>query len=144
MQAAAAQVAIVAVLLLVIYLTLLRPDSGHQLPSVTAKQGREFRAHGSFPASPAQRRAAARRPEKARLARENRVRGASALSAGAFAAAGTPASGSVGADAAPLAPSPSAGPPSGGPPGNEAGRDPSEDQYGDTISRLLGQLGASE
>lgn len=124
-RVAAAQAVLSIVLLLVVYLTLLRPDSEGDLLAVKARQGTEFTVEGVFPVS-------------------RDARGGSADQREAGADANPPASvpapeglGTAPADDLTEPPPPS----SIEPPAD--GRDPDSptgDQYGDTVSHLLGRL----
>lgn len=123
-RVAAAQAVLSVALLLVVYLTLLRPDSDNGMLAVQAKQGSEFSAEGSFNAS-----------------RGELDGGTSQGSAGPdpLAPADLPAPESLGAPpndtVAPLDPGSSDPPP---------GESPTGAQYADAVSLLLGRLRASD
>lgn len=118
-------------LLLVVYLTLLRPDSGDQLPgAVTAEQGRELDANGSFGASPGERRGGPESPP-----------GGEAAPGGGPAAGPPSGPGGLGAGAGGAGEQASRG--LGGPSGELDGSSPAEDQYEDALSGLLGRVRAA-
>lgn len=123
-RVAIAQAVLSVALLLVVYLTLLRPDSGNEpLVAVEARQGNDFNADASFPASDAERRDGGGEGED-----EDEVIEGPATQAGE---AGAP----------PTATQDRLGLPADEPP---PGTSPPDDQYGDAVSRLLGRLGAPD
>ena len=131
---AAAQAVLCAVLLLVVYLTLLRPESEDALPrAVDAEQGRELEVYGSFPGS------RDRRDAGARSRRDGETRPGPEL-VGEQAAIGE----DVGASAQ--------GEPTEPPPGGYTGpaaveleeQSPSDDQYEDAVSGLLDRVRAAD
>lgn len=132
-RVAAAQAVLSVVLLLVVYLTLLRPDSEGELLAVKAEQGSEFRAEGSFPPSGGEREGEVSQGD---------------VPLEPVAPAGEPAPGSLDQPAPeslgapqddPLEPDSSAPPVDDG-----DGDSPTDDQYGDAVARLLGGVGAPD
>ena len=137
---AAAQAALSVALLLVVYLTLLRPDSGDELPrGVNAEQGTELEVEGSFPRSPGEReRGPAAVPAAGGSLGEEPLGEVPPGTVTARAPAGPEtASGNQGGR------STEPRRPGVGPGVADLDEDPTDDQYEDEVSELLGRVRAS-
>ena len=134
---AAAQAALSVVLLLVVYLTLLRPESRDELPrAVNAEQGTELEVDGSFPASRGRDDAAGGPPgTDAGLSDGDAPLGGSEAAESPV-APGAPDAGYEGGSPAP-------GGQGFGPTTADVDEDPTDDQYADEVSGLLGRVRAA-
>lgn len=130
-RVAIAQAVLSGVLLLVVYLTLLRPDSGEDLPqAVNAERGRELEVNGSFPSTRDE-------DEAPRMRGQASPDTDAGLPPGPAATSGPPAE-DVRSGAPPKRLS--------GPPAGELDEEesPTEDQYEDAVSALLERVRAAD
>ena len=147
---AAAQAVLSVILLLVVYLTLLRPDSDSDMLAVEARQGQDVTANGVFasrgePGSSAQ-------GVRSTVSSLGGPPSSPASAADRFAPGG-PGDARPGGPTGPPGQDPKDPPPGGGedgfptgnPPPGDGGEDsPTDDQYADAVSRLLGRVATAD